>query len=96
MWLIEVILMLLVFFIGAAFGIITEDRTLKKWFDKRLNEFYSQKDKEIEMLKSMLEKDKETFKLIEGNVGNDDERVNNLYKEAEGISNNAGDTKEEK
>ena len=34
MWLIEVILMLLVFFIGAAFGIITEDRTLKKWFDK--------------------------------------------------------------
>lgn len=26
---------------------------------------------------------------------NDDERVNNLYKEAEEISNNAGDTKEE-
>ena len=25
----------------------------------------------------------------------DDERVNNLYKEAEEISNNAGDTKEE-
>ena len=59
MWLIEVIIMLFVFFIGAAFGIITEDRALKKWFDERLNEFYSQKDKEIEMLKSMLEKDKE-------------------------------------
>ena len=28
-------------------------------------------------------------------IGNDDERVNNLYKEAEEISNNAGDTKEE-
>lgn len=95
MWLIEVIIMLFVFFIGAAFGIITEDRTLKKWFDERLNEFYSQKDKEIEMLKSMIEKDKKALKLIEGNVGNDDERVNNLYKEAEEISNNAGDTKEE-
>ena len=47
------------------------------------------------MLKSMLEKDKDALKLIEGNVGNDDERVNNLYKEAEEISNNAGDTKEE-
>lgn len=59
MWLIEVILMLFVFFIGVAFGIVTEDRTLKKWFDERLNEFYSEKDKEIEMLKSILEKDKE-------------------------------------
>ena len=59
MWLIEVIIMLFVFFIGAAFGIIIEDRTLKKWFNKRLDEFYSQKDKEIEMLKSMLEKHKE-------------------------------------
>lgn len=29
-------------------------------------------------------------------IGDDDERVNNLYKEAEEISNNAGDTKEEK
>lgn len=29
-------------------------------------------------------------------IGNDDERVNNLYKEAEEISNNAGDTKEPK
>lgn len=29
------------------------------------------------------------------NVGNDDERVNNLYKEAEEIPNNASDTKEE-
>ena len=28
-------------------------------------------------------------------IGDDDERVNNLYKEAEEISNNAGDTKEE-
>lgn len=28
-------------------------------------------------------------------LDNDDERVNNLYKEAEEISNNAGDTKEE-
>lgn len=28
------------------------------------------------------------------NVGDDDERVNSLYKEAEKISNNAGDTKE--
>lgn len=59
MWLIEVILIFFVFFIGVAFGIVTEDRTLKKWFDERLNEFYSEKDKEIEMLKSMLEKDKE-------------------------------------
>ena len=62
MWLIDVIIMLFVFFIGVAFGIIgiiTEDRALKKWFDERLNEFYSEKDKDIEMLKSMLEKDKE-------------------------------------
>lgn len=59
MWLIEVILIFFVFFIGAAFGIVIEDRTLKKWFDERLNEFYSEKDKEIELLKSMLEKDKE-------------------------------------
>jgi hypothetical protein len=29
-------------------------------------------------------------------IGNDDERVNNLYKEAEEISNNAGDIKEPK
>ena len=28
-------------------------------------------------------------------IKDDDERVNNLYKEAEEISNNAGDTKEE-
>lgn len=56
MWLIEAVFILFVLFIGIAFGIIIEDRTLKKWFDKRLNEFYSQKDKEIEMLKSMLEK----------------------------------------
>lgn len=59
MWLIEVIIMLFVFLIGMAFGIITEDRTLKKWFDERLNKFYSQKDEEIERLKSMLEKGKE-------------------------------------
>lgn len=37
----------------------------------------------------------EALKLIEGNLVNDDERVDNLYKEAEEISNNAGDTKEE-
>lgn len=30
-----------------------------------------------------------------GYIGDDNERVNNLYKEAEEISNNAGDTKEE-
>ncbi len=59
MWVVEAIIMFFVFFIGVAIGIITEDRTLKKWFNERLNEFYSQKDKEIEMLKSMLEKDKE-------------------------------------
>lgn len=29
-------------------------------------------------------------------IGDDDERVNNLYKEAEEISSNAGDTKEPK
>lgn len=59
MWLIEAILIFFVLIIGIAVGIIIEDRTLKKWFNKRLNEFYSEKDKEIEMLKSMLEKDKE-------------------------------------
>lgn len=42
---------------------------------------------------------KEEMKLVSEDcltyIGDDDERVNNLYKEAEEISNNAGDTKEE-
>lgn len=45
MWLIEVIIMLFVFFIGAAFGIITEDRTLKNGLINGLTSFTVRKIK---------------------------------------------------
>ena len=44
MYIIEAIIIFFVLIIGIAVGIIIEDKSLKKWFNKRLDDIYSQKD----------------------------------------------------
>lgn len=60
--------------------------------DKYKNaEFYIGRCKKIGRIKMM----NDTCGLYEEKTSDDNERVNDLYTEAEEISNNAGDTKEE-
>ena len=44
MYTIEVIFVFFIFFIGIVVGIIIESKSLKSWFNKRLDDIYSQKD----------------------------------------------------
>lgn len=44
MYIIEAIFIFFIFIVGIAVGIIIEDKSLKKWFNKRLDDIYSQKD----------------------------------------------------
>ena len=44
MYIIEAIIIFFVLIIGIAVGIIIESKSLKSWFNKRLDDIYSQKD----------------------------------------------------
>jgi hypothetical protein len=44
MYIIEAIIIFFVLIIGIVVGILIEDKSLKSWFNKRLDDIYSQKD----------------------------------------------------
>lgn len=44
MYIIEAIIIFFVLIIGIVVGILIEDKSLKTWFNKRLDDIYSQKD----------------------------------------------------
>lgn len=44
MYIIEAIIIFFIFIIGIAVGIIIESKNLKSWFNKQLDDVYSQKD----------------------------------------------------
>lgn len=47
MFIIEVIILFFTLLIGIAVGIIMEDISLKKWFQKQLDDIYNQKECEV-------------------------------------------------
>lgn len=44
MYTIEAIFVFFIFFIGMVVGVVIESKSLKSWFNKRLDDIYSQKD----------------------------------------------------
>lgn len=89
MYIIEAIIIFFVLIIGIAVGIIIESKSLKSWFNKRLDDIYSQKDikpltiysnvqidrSNIDEILSDAEKTKKFYEFL------DKEHCNNLSKQ---------------
>ena len=76
MYIIEAIFVFFIFFIGIVVGIIIEDKNLKKWFNKRLDNIYSQKDVKPLTIFSNIQIDRDNI----DDILFDAEKTKNFYE----------------
>lgn len=88
MYTIEAIFIFFIFFIGMVVGIIIESKSLKSWFNKRLDDIYNQKDIKPLTVSSTIQIDRHNIDDIfdEKNIKKfydylDKEHCNNLSKQ---------------
>lgn len=88
MYIIEAIFVFFIFIIGIVVGIIIESKNLKQWFNKRLDDIYSQKDTKPLTIYSNIQIDRNNINDIfdDKNIKKfyeflDKEHCNNLSKQ---------------
>ena len=75
MYTIKAIFVFIIFFIGIVVGIMIEDKSLKKWFIKRLDDIYNQKDVKPLTIFSTIQIDRDNI----DDILFDAEKTKNFY-----------------